>query len=51
MNRGWRWGSGRDTPENLEELRQALSLDGKLRVLVTHGFTDLVTPYFGRSFF
>jgi carboxypeptidase C (cathepsin A) len=27
-------------------LRQALSLDGRLRVLVTHGFTDLVTPYF-----
>ena len=43
---GWRWGGGRNGPENLEELRQALSLDGKLRVLVTHGFTDLVTPYF-----
>jgi len=42
----WRWGNGRSGPENLDELRQALSLDGKLRVLVTHGFTDLVTPYY-----
>jgi carboxypeptidase C (cathepsin A) len=46
VNGAWRWGGGRSGPENLEELRQALSLDGKLRVLVTHGFTDLVTPYF-----
>ncbi|MBA1156653.1 S10 family peptidase [Microvirga mediterraneensis] len=42
----WRWGGGRSGPENLDELRQALSLDGKLRVLVAHGFTDLVTPYY-----
>jgi carboxypeptidase C (cathepsin A) len=46
VNGAWRWGGGRNGPENLDELRQALSLDGKLRVLVTHGFTDLVTPYF-----
>ncbi len=43
---GWRWGNSRSGPENLEELRQALALDGKLRVLVAHGFTDLVTPYY-----
>ncbi|EIM28328.1 S10 family peptidase [Microvirga lotononidis] len=42
----WRWGGGRNGPENLDELRQVLSLDGKLRVLVAHGFTDLVTPYY-----
>ncbi|MET0530063.1 MAG: peptidase S10 [Microvirga sp.] len=46
VNGNWRWGNGRNAPENLDELRQALSLDGKMRVLVTHGFTDLVTPYF-----
>ncbi|WP_243367942.1 S10 family peptidase [Microvirga solisilvae] len=46
INGAWRWGNGRTAPENLEELRQALSLDSKMRVLVTHGFTDLVTPYF-----
>ncbi len=47
VSRGWKWDSGRDTPENLAELRQVLALDGKMRVLITHGFTDLVTPYFG----
>jgi carboxypeptidase C (cathepsin A) len=46
VNGAWRWGGGRSGPENLDELRQALSLDGKMRVLVTHGFTDLVTPYY-----
>lgn len=46
INGAWRWGNGRNGPENLEELRRALALDGKMRVLVTHGFTDLVTPYF-----
>ncbi|MXQ12559.1 S10 family peptidase [Microvirga makkahensis] len=46
INGAWRWGNGRSGPENLEELRRALALDGRMRVLVTHGFTDLVTPYF-----
>ncbi|HZH10429.1 MAG TPA: peptidase S10 [Microvirga sp.] len=46
LNGAWRWGNGRSAPENLEELRQALGLDGRMRVLVVHGFTDLVTPYF-----
>jgi carboxypeptidase C (cathepsin A) len=46
VNGAWRWGGGRNGPENLDELRQALSLDGRMRVLVTHGFTDLVTPYY-----
>jgi carboxypeptidase C (cathepsin A) len=46
VNGAWRWGNGRQAPENVEELRQALALDGNLRVLVAHGFTDLVTPYY-----
>jgi carboxypeptidase C (cathepsin A) len=46
VNGAWRWGGGRSGPENLEELRQALALDGNMRVLVVHGFTDLVTPYY-----
>jgi len=46
VNRGWTWGSGRMAPEALGALRGALALDGNLRVLVAHGFTDLVTPYF-----
>jgi carboxypeptidase C (cathepsin A) len=46
VNRGWTWGSGRMAPEALGALRGVLALDGNLRVLVAHGFTDLVTPYF-----
>ncbi|HEV2558443.1 MAG TPA: peptidase S10 [Microvirga sp.] len=46
VNGAWRWGRGRGQPESVSELRQALALDSKLRVLVAHGFTDLVTPYY-----
>ncbi|QFU16208.1 S10 family peptidase [Microvirga thermotolerans] len=46
VNRSWRWGGGRNAPENTEELKSAMALDGALRVLVVHGFTDLVTPYY-----
>lgn len=46
VNRGWNWGSGRSAPEAMGALKDVLALDGRLRVLVAHGFTDLVTPYF-----
>ncbi|HEX8373611.1 MAG TPA: hypothetical protein VF606_00340, partial [Geminicoccaceae bacterium] len=46
VNRGWSWGSGRSAPEAVGALRGVLALDGNLQVLVAHGFTDLVTPYF-----
>lgn len=46
VNRGWNWGGGRQAPEVLSNLKGALALDGKLRVMVAHGATDLVTPYF-----
>ena len=46
VNGAWRWGNGRGQPESVSELRQAVALDANLRVLVVHGFTDLVTPYF-----
>ncbi|WP_336489107.1 S10 family peptidase [Methylobacterium nigriterrae] len=46
VNRGWNWGTGRSAPEAVGALRGVLALDGNLRVLVAHGFTDLVTPYF-----
>ncbi|MBM6594311.1 S10 family peptidase [Microvirga pudoricolor] len=49
VNRAWRWGGGRDAVENLDELRQSLALDAKMRVLVVHGFTDLVTPYYANQ--
>ncbi len=46
VNRGWSWGGGRSAPEAVGALRGVLALDGNVRVLVAHGFTDLVTPYF-----
>jgi carboxypeptidase C (cathepsin A) len=47
VNGSWRWGSGRGQAESVSELKQALALDPHLRVLIAHGFTDLVTPYYG----
>jgi carboxypeptidase C (cathepsin A) len=42
----WDWGGGRSTHEIVAELRSLLAADPKLRVLITHGASDLVTPYF-----
>jgi carboxypeptidase C (cathepsin A) len=42
----WRWGSGRRPPEVVGDLKDALALDPKLKVMVAHGASDLVTPYF-----
>ncbi|MGP8233668.1 MAG: S10 family peptidase [Methylovirgula sp.] len=44
VNEGWDWGHG--TAEAMSDLKQDLALDPKFRVLVAHGVTDLVTPYF-----
>jgi carboxypeptidase C (cathepsin A) len=35
---------------SLDDLREALSLDPRLRVVIAHGMTDLVTPYFASRF-
>jgi carboxypeptidase C (cathepsin A) len=43
----WDWGRGRSAPEVVDDLREALAFDARLRVLVTHGASDLVAPYFG----
>jgi carboxypeptidase C (cathepsin A) len=42
----WDWGRGRTTHQIVDDLRGALALDPRLHVLVTHGASDLVTPYF-----
>src|ERR1700724_2082132 len=44
VNHAWDWGSGR--AEALSDLKRAMALDPSLRVLVAHGLTDQVTPYF-----
>jgi carboxypeptidase C (cathepsin A) len=43
--RGWDFGEDRD-PQSTDALRRSLALDPALRVAVTHGLYDLVTPYF-----
>jgi len=46
VNRAWNWGGGRGQPEALGALRRVMALDEFFDVLVVHGLTDLVTPYF-----
>jgi carboxypeptidase C (cathepsin A) len=43
----WDFGRGISPPQSIDELRQILALDPKLKVLVAHGLFDLATPYFG----
>jgi carboxypeptidase C (cathepsin A) len=45
VNRQWDW-DGRGKAEALSDLKRVLALDPQLRVLVVHGLTDEVTPYF-----
>ena len=45
--RQWDWGGGLHPPEAMDALRTALALDPQLHVVVAHGLTDLVCPYFG----
>jgi carboxypeptidase C (cathepsin A) len=47
VNSAWDWGRGLSGNESASALRRVLALDPHLRVLIAHGFTDLVTPYFG----
>jgi carboxypeptidase C (cathepsin A) len=47
LSRVWTWGNSLNAPESVTDLKSALALDANLIALVAHGFTDLVTPYFG----
>jgi carboxypeptidase C (cathepsin A) len=46
VNGRWDWGGGRGAHEIFSDLRAVMAADPKLRVLITHGASDLVTPYF-----
>jgi carboxypeptidase C (cathepsin A) len=46
VNSQWNWGRGRGGPQVVDDLRDALAGDADLQVLVAHGASDLVTPYF-----
>jgi carboxypeptidase C (cathepsin A) len=45
VNRLWDRGRGNDG-ESVTQLRQAVALDPKLKVLIVHGYNDLSCPYF-----
>ena len=46
VSHAWDWGGGHGRAEALSDLKRAMALDPSLRVLVAHGVTDQVTPYF-----
>jgi carboxypeptidase C (cathepsin A) len=46
VSRRWLWGNSPAPPESVSDLKEVLALDPRLRVMIAHGFTDLVTPYF-----
>jgi len=46
VGKDWNWGGRLHPPEALTALRQMLALDPNFRVLISHGLTDLQTPYF-----
>lgn len=46
VNRQWDWGRSLNPPQSAQTLGQVIAADPRLRVLVVHGATDLVTPYF-----
>jgi carboxypeptidase C (cathepsin A) len=46
--RGWLWPNSPNAPESLSALALVLK-DTRIRVIVAHGFTDLVTPYFAAA--
>lgn len=48
VNRSWIWPNSPNPPESISALAAVLG-DDRLRVLVTHGFADLVTPYFASA--
>jgi carboxypeptidase C (cathepsin A) len=42
----WDFGSGRASPQAIDDIVHVLAIDRRVRLLVTHGASDLVTPYF-----
>jgi carboxypeptidase C (cathepsin A) len=47
VERAWNFGNGIDPPESVGDLRRALAIDPKMKLLVAHGLFDLATPYYG----
>ena len=47
VEKTWDFGHGINPPQSIDELREILALDPKLKLLVGHGLFDLATPYLG----
>ena len=47
IEKSWNFGHGINPPQSIDELREILALDPKLKLLVGHGLFDLATPYLG----
>ena len=45
----WNWGRGRGAVQAVEDLRTILASDWRTHVLIVHGASDLVTPYFANK--
>jgi carboxypeptidase C (cathepsin A) len=41
----WDWGGGREQPSVADDLRVLLALTPSFRLMVAHGYSDMVTPY------
>jgi carboxypeptidase C (cathepsin A) len=41
----WKWGEGRAQPSVSDDLRVLLSLTPTFRLMIAHGYSDMVTPY------
>jgi carboxypeptidase C (cathepsin A) len=55
VNAKWDWnisprGAELIVPSAVDDLAKALALDPKLRVIIAHGLTDVVTPYFASKY-
>jgi carboxypeptidase C (cathepsin A) len=47
IEKAWDFGHGINPPQSIDQLRQILALDPKLKLLIGHGLFDLATPYLG----
>lgn len=43
LNRSW---ESKEGLESASDLRKAMAMDGNMKLLISHGYTDLRTPYF-----
>lgn len=45
----WNWGRGRNSVQTVDDLRRVLASDWRTHVLIAHGASDLVTPYYANK--